>query len=38
LGHTGGLSTVTMGRFTFQQVLPALPSRDRQTCGSFWAN
>src|ERR1700730_16654480 len=32
LGHTGGLSTVTMGRFTFQQVLPALPSRGRQTC------
>ena len=32
LGHTGGLSTVTTGRFTFLQVLPALPSRVRQTC------
>src|SRR5438128_6527574 len=32
LGHTGGLSTVTTGRFNFDQVLPALPSRARQTC------
>jgi hypothetical protein len=32
LGHTGGLSTVTTGRFNFLQVLPALPSRARQTC------
>ena len=32
LGHTGGLSTVTTGRFNFQQVLSALPSRVRQTC------
>ena len=35
LGHTGGLSTVTTGRFTFLQVLPALPSRVRQTCADY---